>query len=597
MPLRLSVTRGRLGLEIYEPTSLGPLRIEQLSQSFLGLKFPLDLSGGVPAFRHRRGNLERVAISTDLDRLRRWAEPKLRSALGPLARPIDLWWLDCGIGVGIVRETSVIAWDLLWVPVMGDARFVVSNPRGWGHELPVLAEVLQLMDVVGGKHFERRGRVLMLRNAARSIARTLLPAVGARAPAVRDVAFGALQIDDQSCHVTLDSSFVQAEIGAAAARALELSRLSEAGDDALVRGDPETARNHYLLALESAPRQRDLVLITGEIDVTLGRVEAALGLISESMPILAAGAVGAKALLARTERETAKEVFAQAAREEQYAPLASMLQLMRSNCETTGVERRRILDTAVASAPLLAEVRWARLTERAALGDAAGTLSDAQHLEASATGRQSRFTICRRAADVMLAAGMDAEATAMFQRSLRYAPEDVAAMVGLAQSLQRLGESLRALPLLERAIQIGTQNGERHGAALVELARLIATKLGDLPQAVARLRAVSHDEAEAVEARGLEGRYRLMLGDVVGASAAFGRMREIIELSPRDGRGAEWLIEAARFERDVLRDHSAAERHLAVALRVAPNHGTIREMYREVAAVLTARRQRHMGQS
>jgi protein involved in temperature-dependent protein secretion len=52
------------------------------------------------------------------------------------------------------------------------------------------------------------------------------------------------------------------------------------------------------------------------------------------------------------------------------------------------------------------------------------------------------------------------------------------------------------------------------------------------------------------------------------------------------------LVEAARFERDVMRDPAAAERHLAVALRLSPQQKSVQELYREVAAVLAARRQR-----
>ena len=131
-PLRLSVTRGRLGLELYEPASLGPVVVEQLTLSFLGLRFPLDLSGGVPAFRHRRGNLEHVVLRTDVDQLRKWIEPKLRTVVGPLARPVDLWWHSNGVGIGFVRETSAIAWELHWAPLLGTARWVVTNARGWG---------------------------------------------------------------------------------------------------------------------------------------------------------------------------------------------------------------------------------------------------------------------------------------------------------------------------------------------------------------------------------------------------------------------------------------------------------------------------------
>jgi cellulose synthase operon protein C len=592
VPLRLSVTRGRLGLEIYEPFDIGPLRVEHLAQSFVGLKFPLDLSGGVPAFRHRRGNLERLVISTDLDRLRKWAEPRVRSVLGPLVRPMDVWWHESGLGLGIVRESSVIAWDLHWVPVMGHARLVVGNARGWGLGVPVLVDVLRVMDTLGGKLFARRGRVLTLNNAGRAIGRALLPAVGARAPAASDVAFGPLKVDGYDCHVELDSNDCQAQFCASAARAVELSRIAERGDDALVRGELEEARNHFLMGLESAPRQRELVLLVAEIDLLFGRAEAALGLISESMPVLTSATVGVQALLRRGECEAAKELLALAAGEERYSPLAAMLQLARSACETSNLERRRTLDTAVASSPSLAAARWARLEARAEFGDAAGAISDAQHLEAAASGRQARYAICRRAAEIMLAAGLEQQASVLFQRALRYAPDDVASMVGLARSLQALGEGLRAIPLLERSIHVAGDAGPGRGEALVTLAELVATKLNDLPQAVARLREVAPADSAAVIARGLEGRFRWMLGDVTGASVVFGKMRELIELSPHHAKGADWLIEAARFERDILRDHAAAERHLALALRVAPQSAVVKDLYREVAAVLAARRQR-----
>jgi cellulose synthase operon protein C len=592
VPLRLSVTRGKLGLEVYEPFDFGPLRIEQLAQSFLGLKFPLDLSGGVPAFRHRLGNLERVVISTDLERLRKWAEPRVRSVLGPLARPIDLWWQRSGLGIGIVRESSAIAWDLHWAPFMGDARLVVSNARGWGLNVPALLEVLRLMDVLGGRVFERRGRVLTLKDAGRAIGRAVMPAVGARAPRAADVAFAALKINELTCRIELDSNHGPSDIGALATRALELASIAEQGDDALARGDLDGARNSFLLALESAPRQRELVLLVAEIDVLLGRVEAAIGLLSESMPLLTSSAVGARALLSHGDPDAAKELLALAASEERYSPLAALLQLARAASEPTGFERRMALDVAVAAAPSLAVTRWARLAERAQFGDAAGATSDAQHLEASASGRAARHAICRRAAEIMLAAGLEQEASVLFQRALRYGPEDGASMLGLARSLTRLGHWTRSIALLERATLCAGDAGPEKGAALVELAKLIATKLNDLPQAVARLRNVSNEDAAAVSARGLEGRFRFMLGDIVGASVAFTRMRELIEVAAQDGSCVEWLIEGARFERDVLRDHAAAERHLALALRLEPHHARAKELYREVAAVLAAKRQR-----
>ena len=55
VPLRLTATRGALGIELYEPIEVGPLELVELEATFPGLRFPVDLSGGVPLFRHRRG--------------------------------------------------------------------------------------------------------------------------------------------------------------------------------------------------------------------------------------------------------------------------------------------------------------------------------------------------------------------------------------------------------------------------------------------------------------------------------------------------------------------------------------------------------------
>jgi len=593
VPLRLSVTRGRLGLELYEPMQLGPIKAEQVALSFVGLKFPLDLSGGVPAFRHRRGNLERVVLSTDIEQLRKWIEPRLRSAFGPLVRPVDLWWHSWGLSIGFARETSAIAWDLHWAPLLGSARWVVGNARGWGLSSPALAEALRVMDALTDKVFSRRGRVLWLEDAGRRLSRSLLPAVGARAPAATEVAFGAIVLSDLVATVALDATHGLVELGQETTRAIELSELTRSGDDALALGELELARNAYLAALESAPRQRELVLLVAEIDLQLGRFESALGLVSEAMPILVAGTIGAQLLKRSGEPEAALEILGQAARDERYSPLAAMILLSCAEIASGGLEQRFALDAAVAASPTLMRARWARLEARASFGDLPGAIADAQHLEASSSGRKARHEVCRRAADLLLRNGFEVEAGQLFQRALRYGPEDIASMVGLARALNQSGQAMRAIPLLERAVQGAEQGAKATGDALVELSRLIATKLQDLPQAVARLRRVPPSDPAAAVARALEARYRFMLGDAIGASLAFARMREIVEMGPSESKASEMLIEAARFERDVMRDPSTAERHLALALRLSPHQPMVQELYREVAAVLTARKMRN----
>jgi hypothetical protein len=89
-----------------------------------------------------------------------------------------------------------------------------------------------------------------------------------------------------------------------------------------------------------------------------------------------------------------------------------------------------------------------------------------------------------------------------------------------------------------------------------------------------------------VEARYWEGRYRARLGDRVGATLAFARMREAIELSQRAlPAWVPWLIEAGDNAWLVEQDAAAAERHLAVALRVAPQDEALARRYREIAAL------------
>ena len=80
------------------------------------------------------------------------------------------------------------------------------------------------------------------------------------------------------------------------------------------------------------------------------------------------------------------------------------------------------------------------------------------------------------------------------------------------------------------------------------------------------------------------------LGDRVGAALSFARMREAIELSADKRREfANFLAEAAENALAADDDASAAERHLTVALRLAPNDERLARRYREVAARVAER--------
>jgi hypothetical protein len=144
--------------------------------------------------------------------------------------------------------------------------------------------------------------------------------------------------------------------------------------------------------------------------------------------------------------------------------------------------------------------------------------------------------------------------------------------------------------LFERAIALSERRGRPDAQALLELGRLLADKLGDLPQAIARVRQVPVDAIELEEARHLEGIYRSRIGDRVGASLAFARMREAVELSGAKGRATlARLREAAHYELAERDEPALAERHLALALRLAPQDAEIAAVYRSAAELLDRR--------
>jgi len=586
VPLRLTVTRGVLGMELYQPIELGPLDVTRLSITLPNLKFPLDLSGGVPQFRHRRGELERAVLKSSLSRLARHFESHLGDVLGELVRPVAVFARPQGIGVGLVGQGRALAFDLLWVPEERHARFVVSDARGVGLPGAALGFALRALDRVLGGLGVRRGRVISIPDAGASLARVLLPAVGARAPSARRVRFGALLIDGDTLQVELDAAFAPGEHTPLGTRALELARLVTSADDALSRGAIDEARAGYLLALEQAPRHPELVRSIADIDLQVPeRAEAALGMVIESMPAIRAGLTGAELLWRVGDFDGARQALSEAAALEQYAPLAALLWCRCAERDTSVIERRNALDRAVSLSPGLSLPRLRRFAARLGHGDSAGALADAEHLEAMTTGARGKHDSNLHAARAFFAAGFVREARRCFERALRYAPDDARATAGLARTLLESGQRERATTLLARAVTLSERHGQPDADALIDLAMVLAADLKDLPQAIARARQVSAASPRYVEARRLEARWRADLGDVAGASLCFGRMREAIELSPEPpANAAQFLLEAAEFEQDVERDVLAAERHLAVALRVAPRDARIAERYRAIAA-------------
>jgi len=211
-------------------------------------------------------------------------------------------------------------------------------------------------------------------------------------------------------------------------------------------------------------------------------------------------------------------------------------------------------------------------------------MADVEHLEAQSRGPRARYAVFFRAGSLWLKAGLSVEAAPLFERALRFVPDDPPSLAGLGRALVTRGRTARGIALLTRALDRDDLADVR-----VELARALAEKMDDRPAAIAHVRSIRHDRKEAPVARALEGKWRAELGDLSGAALAYAKLRDhaetMVESAPSSAEVAMvtgYLLDAANFERHVMKDFLAAQRHLAAALRLSPNDGALLSAYRAV---------------
>lgn len=591
------MSRGQLGIELNAPFAMGPVRIVEMALGLPNVRFPVDLSGGVARFRHRRGALRDVAVEAAAIDIARWAAPKLRGLLAESAPDVTVAPFDDGLVIGVNFGGAALAFEVLIAPIEGDLRLIPERARGMGLRVPPHALALRaLAHACGGLGQIRQGAVV-IPGAAAQLGRHLLPAAGARAPAADGVRWDApifTAPGEGALRLRLEASIDAAPpaLGDRPLRALELTDLCGDADDASARGDLDAARGLYLGALERAPRHPEIAQRLAWIDALLGdRAEAALSTLVDATPAAFAGVLGGELLAAVGDPDGALVALARAAENEPVSSLAALIWLEVARLAPGLGDRLDALDKAVARSPSLALARWARLEARLDLADIRGARADAEHLEAAARGAEARHAVWRRAADAFLARGFVAEASALFERALRYAPDDPAAVVGLARSLRAAGQGRRALDLFARAAALAERAGKPAHDAGIEVARALADVVNDRPAAIARVRAVPPGLAESAAARFLEGRWRADLGDLAGAAIAFGRLRDAVELirPPDPDAVAAMLVEAAEIEEREAFDPHAAQQSLGLALRLRPHDPRIASSFRRVAAVVAAR--------
>jgi tetratricopeptide (TPR) repeat protein len=609
--LRLAIGREGIGIELARPARIDCVTVTDLAATLPGLRFPVDVSGGVPRFRHRRGELQRLELELGARAVERWAAPRLRGIVG--TRVPDVWIgvrrAAAVVCVGSAAEAEeepraapVLAFDVQALAEGDDLVLVVEQARG--SDLPRTATALAVacLGALIGPIASREGAAFVVRGGAGAVARALLPEAGARAPSAVGVPWTSLAAAGDAWVLHAMHGAVAAAPDEQAVRAREVAMLLREADDVLVGGDEAAARALYVDALERAPRHPEIVRRIVDVDVRAGgRTEAALAMLVEARSPEAGGAEArfgttpGELLAESGDVEGALASLERAGETEPTPSLAARAFESAGRLARDAEEAARWLDRSLARSPRSASARWLRVARRVELGRLEDATADVEHLEALARGGRAKHLVWLRAGRVWHAAGLASHAAALFERALRFVPDEPRALAGLGAALVGEGREARGVAVLERALELTEARGEPTGTILLDLGRALADKLGDLPAAIARVRAVAPVAREAPQARGLEGRWRAQLGDLAGAALAFARLRELaMSLPPgtedvRAGVIVALLREAAELDRTRLRDALGAQRHLAAALRLRPRDAELLRAYREIGEIVARR--------
>ncbi len=583
--LRLSASRGKLALELAEPFPVGPLRITHLISCLDGLQFPVDLSGGVARFRHRRGTLEALTVEARLSHLTEFLAPKARSALDSPRLRLALLPTDSGLTVGVEDDHKALAFTAYFAPEDEQVRFVIASARAVGFGCHAHAAALRLARTLCGPNATRHGSVVTIDRSLSRLVREALLDAGARLPSCLGVQLAWETTEDG---VRMDASATSNGIVPTpqVLRAIELARIAQRGDDALASDSLDDARAAYMAALEAAPRHPDLALRIAELDLLAGHTpESTLASVVETMPAVDGGVIAAQLLAALGDKQAAAVALQRAAESEPYAPLAARMVATAASHGSELADRLTLLDDALVLCPSCSSIRWQRARARLTHGRFTDAVADLGHLEAAARGAHARFDVCLQAGHLLMKARLHLDARTFFEKALRYCPRSPQASAGLARAFFAIGDGRRGVALLSRAATLMQSSDSPDPSVVIELATALAEHTKDLSAAIYHVRAIPFGLKETIAARALEARWRSQLDDTVGACHAFFQAREAAAHLPLSAvaDSVHWLLEAARFELDVHGDPRAAKRHAELALHATPNDARVEQLFRRAA--------------
>jgi len=615
--LQLAIGREGVGLELSRSLELGPVTLLHARSRMIGVGFPLDVSGGVDRFRHRRTTLEAIGLAVEHGPAERWLSSLSEGLIARGACEVRVAWVappDVGVGesapereerlvwssgnvrIELASDRVLLACDLAFAPRGSGMTFIAHRVRAIGTvrapSAIVGALLVRIARVLEG---EARGLRLDLGDPSKAAAMHAFVTRGARIPAREELVVTRTSAEVERFVIEMRRGETPAAPSSVFVALDELDRFVGDADAALVAGDHEGAREGYVRALDRAPRHRAILTRLAEIDATVGeRAEAALSWLRDAQKgrtrrALDGNDLGRTLIAAAMHERTgargrARGAWERAGQEawDRGEPRLAARAFSRAAavCSDEDPMLAALLDRSLAADPTETEARWRRAGMLVRLGEDTRALEDVQHLEAQAKGREARRRTLMRAASLWHLAGRPDRAVPAWERALRYTPEDRAIVAGLGTALLAGGETARGIGLLAHAI---TLPGDVAGRApiLLELARALAERVGDLPSAIARTREVGNDDPHFAWARALEGACRLQLGDQVGAEQAYAAAADTVErrgVPVEDTTSVRQLLAGgARIAREERRP-ALAMRLAMAALSLSPNDPDVRSL-------------------
>lgn len=584
---RLAALQGALALELEAPVRVGALTVAALSSRLADLTFPLDLSGGVERFRHRRGDLEALTLHAEPDDIARWAAPKLRGLLSVDTPEVTLAWVGDRWSVGLRARGVALAFDVSMIFGEGEATFIASRARGAGLSVPAFVVAARALRMCFG-HAEAKGSLAVIRDPARNIAREVFVAAGGRVPRTERLELTTMALEDSRLVLHFEREARAFPIDPGALRAAETARLTARGDDAALANQWSEAREAYARALEQAPHHAALAVRSVESGFALNESpEPLLSMLVEAVPLEQTGVVGARLLSRLRDKPGAAQLLQQVAEREAVGSVSAAFWQEASQLTDDVGEQLRCFDEAIARAPSWTSMRRERARLLSVSGEREGAWAEYLLVERLTVGRTERYGLWVGAGEAFRRDAHEELAARAFERALRFAPRSVIALLGLARCLAETGKRPQAAGLLARALRLA-DGGETPRGAELQLAELLVELAQDRPAAIARVGQVAVTDPAFTRAKRLEAEWRIALGDVTGGRIVLERLAVQMDVRIRSHEAslndAVELLAAATLAMEQLL--AAPARQLAMlVLRLTPDNVQAQRVLRAVSRI------------